>query len=1139
MPTTKFISVMFLGCLQVSVLFGAEAPLIEGPREYVVSLAGANTVQAEFRVGAAGKIGIGCKFADGKTQNLLGVVKSDEMKRTVEKDGKKVPVGMPMPDALIEFRGPGLVFQNHVRPNLVRYTEPQREDLAKKWDALPAASEHWTALEVRVVDGGVELWLEGRFCGRLPGESKLVELSFQLAQGGAVRSEQKSTRPATGPFLPLDVQHIARPGALKEASVSVRPGIQQIHGVPMIVVDAAGNADVGVAKEMQGLRGLETNENTSRTSLDGMPESLHFSVPQAFYRRAWVLCAVENDTQKDPVLTTRLTRFAISGRGGAIADTTITLPRGDDKPAAGIEVVGSLNYAVDGKQTAAPLYLVPVNLKSGSILDLLAETPDPVAAMKIGPYLDFEFLGKMGGLEVQNDRRRKPLPTSVSAVHVFGVTLERSPVELRLKQSQPGNIFHNDEAPETTFAVHAGVGGRYALRCQISDVAGNVLQTRDKTIEMQAGDDADVRLSLAMPELGWYGLRVTLSDAEGHALLEHEGACALLGKDTRTAGYESPFGTWWFGSAHYATSDIQVAGPLLFKAGMRRTTCLWSKVTEADMAPWRITHNQIQWPFRLADLDDWPAAEARTEKTINAMLARFPHCRYIDLFHESYNPGAYPPELYDGQYVPQDAAQAERDDRLYELGVKGAKFIRAKFPQLKIMAGNSGGSLGILAVMLRRGFPRELFDYIGSETTGQSFAPEKLSPHTTAGIWLMDATARTFGYQAPLSGCFEFTSRAERDLGSQRHAEWYTRDMLFGLANRFPTISPAGLEDVGNAYYDTLWGASGLCQRRPLHYPKPAYVALAALTKVLDSVKLLRQMDTGSSSAYALEFERGNERIYALWTPRGQCEMEVAFDADVDLTNVSFYGQPSPVRTSGKRATITASPAVCYLVSPVAAARVSAGRRSIEAPPAGTQVVDPMDHLAAWQLDRAEQLTPEPTRKAGKFELHQVNDAEKGACLELELQHEGTVPAVVGEYTALRLKQAAIIPGQPHSVGLWVKGDSSWGRVYWEITDAKGERWRSSAGYDGGDWGNYSFIDFDGWRFMAFPLTNDSPYKHIEPAPGSGQWQHLDGDGKLDYPLKLSGLYIETHRQSLNLTKMAPVTGTLRLKDVSVIGAAK
>src|SRR3954464_3584245 len=140
----------------------------------------------------------------------------------------------------------------------------------------------------------------------------------------------------------------ARPGAMKDASVSLKPGMQQLKVVPMIVGEAASNADVGVVKEMQGLRGLETNENTSRTSLDGMKEALHFSVPQAYYHRAWVLCAVDPDVKKDPVLTTRLTRFGIWGRGGAMADTTLTLPRGGEKPGGKIEQVGNVEYTAAG-----------------------------------------------------------------------------------------------------------------------------------------------------------------------------------------------------------------------------------------------------------------------------------------------------------------------------------------------------------------------------------------------------------------------------------------------------------------------------------------------------------------------------------------------------------------------------------------------------------------------------------------------------------------------------------------------------------------------------------------------------------------------------------------------------------------------
>ena len=41
------------------------------------------------------------------------------------------------------------------------------------------------------------------------------------------------------------------------------------------------------------------------------------------------------------------------------------------------------------------------------------------------------------------------------------------------------------------------------------------------------------------------------------------------------------------------------------------------------------------------------------------------------------------------------------------------------------------------------------------------------------------------------------------------------------------------------------------------------------------------------------------------------------------------------------------------------------------------------------------------------------------------------------------------------------------------------------------------------------------------------------------YPLKLVGLYVQTHRQSLDLTQMKPVKGNIRLKDVSVIGDGK
>ena len=125
----------------------ASAPVAKPGNPRVVALNGADTAEAELRVGATEKITVMFKFADGKDQTLLGAVKADTWKRTVEKDGKRMSETVPMADGWVEFTGAGLRFQYHSRPRLARYTETQQADLAKLWDTLPAASQCWVPLE--------------------------------------------------------------------------------------------------------------------------------------------------------------------------------------------------------------------------------------------------------------------------------------------------------------------------------------------------------------------------------------------------------------------------------------------------------------------------------------------------------------------------------------------------------------------------------------------------------------------------------------------------------------------------------------------------------------------------------------------------------------------------------------------------------------------------------------------------------------------------------------------------------------------------------------------------------------------------------------------------------------------------------
>ena len=94
--------------------------------------------------------------------------------------------------------------------------------------------------------------------------------------------------------------------------------------------------------------------------------------------------------------------------------------------------------------------------------------------------------------------------------------------------------------------------------------------------------------------------------------------------------------------------------------------------------------------------------------------------------------------------------------------------------------------------------------------------------------------------------------------------------------------------------------------------------------------------------------------------------------------------------------------------------------------------------------------------------------------------------------------QPAPIPGEPHTLGLWVKGNSSWGKVVFEFQDAAGNVWRTH-GNEWHDWPGELSINFDGWHFIQFPIDAQSPI--IYSSPG-GRCQRVKGDGRsVTYPI--------------------------------------
>lgn len=1119
----------------------------------------ATAVSTRFQVGVCpGAMQIALGYADGtqrvvdvKTfsasynKNVLRNVNELNNEGKLTATNKWLREAVPLPDAGLLFRErmsspatKGWSLALNIKPNLYfRYLPEQELAIVSQWDRFSAASTSFIKFELRPDASGAGIWVDGRYAGRFDSTARVTSVAFTVPAGGSIRDSTVSREPVSTRYLPLDVASIANPGNMKDAVLSgVEPGRDTVGGIPFIVVDGPGNADTGVCREGLGTAYLECDGYLSRTPFDGMPESLMISVPVASYYRAWALCAVEEDPDKVTVITARLTKFlpnSDAGRGYAFADTEVTLSRLGEPLPANVKKAGSVKTG--GK--TLPLYLVEFKMDVGNIQEILyREKP---------AWLDFEVLGKRSDKDnYYFDRSRKPAD-EISGVHVFGATLERSPVEMVILPKAFGNFYRPGEKPAMTATLSAVEKSACTLAWSVRDIGGRVLEkgTRDIVFD-RPGLEQAVEIPFSATDLGWYGVDYTLSAREGQELLRHTAFFALIDKDTRKAGYESPYFAWNFGGPHGTITNIAQVGELLLNAGIRNTQVASEKVGE----PWKLTMGQL--PYIRSRSKDPAEADQELEKLIKASLEKYPHATMALIFHES-GGGPYPLELLGGK-TEVDAKQSEYDKAKTAGALALAKAYRKWAPQIRLVIGNSGSvTPGLLASLFRGGFPREYLDFMGEETVGMTIPPE-LS--VGKANWILRETARVFGYgEVPVSACFEWKCRRSRHLGLLRFAEWNARDILIGLAWRQPLVPTVGLPDVGSSYYNSVWGDEAFTPY-PQVYPKPSYAAVSTATRVLDCVRFVRMIPTGSRTVYALEFTRGDEFVYAFWTARGELDLTLALEKDSPCRLTELLGRSTAVKSVSGALTLHVGEGAQYLTSPVAVKGVTGlGERHFprEQPPAGAAVVvaNALDKPGEWQVDSAidprldvpakAPVTSDSFRRPGVYELRAATDEEKGPCLELELIQTNDCPALMQEYTFLKLRQPVDLSGRPGTIGMWVRGNSSWGKLFWEVEDADGERWLSagSGGYgcDAYDWQEQAGLNFDGWNFIQFPITSLSPIKINAPGQDGYQWQYKGvGNRRLDYPLKITGVAVSMPRQALNLLEMERVRTVIRMKDLSV-----
>jgi hypothetical protein len=499
----------------------------------------------------------------------------------------------------------------------------------------------------------------------------------------------------------------------------------------------------------------------------------------------------------------------------------------------------------------------------------------------------------------------------------------------------------------------------------------------------------------------------------------------------------------------------------------------------------------------------------------------------------------YPPSLIGEPPLEFNEAEQERFKAYWDRAAAYCKEVRKEMPEAKI---SLGGYPNFLEEFLRRGFPKEYLDAVSLHQAPYWYLSERPPEiETINGLYFVEQWKKMYGYEDLPTIMIEanFHGTAPGYLTERDQADLYVRDFLIGLAYRVRLFGMSGMiVDVANDYLRSKWGCTALCRNAPEMNPKESFVSYATMTSVLDRAKYLGYVNTGSNTAYALRFRaKDGQNIYVLWTVRGQRDATLKLSADAPVAVIDCMHNQTNLQSAGQAVKVAIGESPVYVKTAADVTAVGLGDPLYSAqPPRDAVLLDSLSNLSNWNPQTGrdqflEQVNPKYPRRPGNFTYSIVDDPQHGSLLQVTpLQAEGG--ALLPMYGILERTEAQPIPGQPRKLGLWVKGDSGWGRVIFEVTDANGERWTGVGGLE--DRYSNGFFNFDGWRWIEIDLPGY--YDNEFPQPSDPDWTPRGRTRIVAYPLSLSKIIIELRTKMVYVTDLVDVPDpSVRISDVMAV----
>ena len=1057
------------------------------------------------------------------------------------------------------------------------WPESLRQQVDHDFSNLPRVSEKWLTLRVLALKDHVACYLDDRLIGTWPAtdETMCGRLVVQLTGRVALATVRVRQAAAATVFQPLALNGYLNASVFEKSAVNraALPPFDTsvvVDGVPFIfpAADARGNDHLDVGRSQPQYGEMAGYPNSAFGPFGGLwsspfavnPRRLQFAIPKDQYCRIHVIAAADSQPDTVPILTAQFYRIC----AGYPKNFSAMVPAFAKAP-AGVSAF-PVRLADGGRGN---LYHVVIPVNAGD-LDELAQLDDD---MKLGNMNGIPH-GAMG-LELTKEVqlfRSYPDPITYSAlgaglpssVHVYAMTLEVPAVTARFEPDALGHVWTAPEKPSYTVTLHNSVSQPRPVTLELKTVSHDgqesTVQTRNVTVA--PGKDATVKFALALKRFGSHAATLTVRDGQDTWVSQR--SLALLQPDTRERGNweegRGPIlGAWSYNGGHGTASDETII-PLMAKAGFETKGGTFSDQRDEVK---KIAEKYGVFTIMQFEGHAIYAVQAYTQNLANKMPPAEAEAKLLEYFQRNetkpspitrptvvsfftepglgpITAGNWPSYWGEPEHQLTDEEQSRYD--FYKAGLLGAsRLIRKYWPQTKILVPH--GNANFCIPFLRDPETRDAFDGVGVDSPNFERVPEMQTGQGTIHcMYQLREEWKKSGkpaapYLAFVEGDFVPTEPGSCTLREQ--SDYMVRNILHYIAygvNVLSDIAPA--TDACN-YYGVEHYGCGVFTRLPLFCPKPAYCALATMTRHINRCNFSKPIPTGGNTVYCAQFQhyKTGKLVHIVWTVRGTRPVTITVPAGVKLQLFDDMDNPVPAPVKDGQVTFTVSASPVYIEGLTNDAMFTnlgePDHKDSQPGAAALKLASLGDGHWIQRAERDETYENNHPLQIARAIGHMtvtptdapVLQAQGGKALAVHLEKQDYERVLMPWYTTLVPAQPVTIPGHATHLGLWVKAASDWGRVVYFLRDAKGERWISIGTreqWNCDDIHCRSAFNFDGWRYLTFELPANSPYDGFREA-GTTWWGHFGkGNGEVALPLTLEKIAVERRTHVMVVNRPVP-----------------